>query len=85
VNGSASHPDCRAAHDAGMVTGQRCVDGKSNEITAILLLLETLALEGTIVTIDTMGTRKIIAQATLGKKADYFLLRKETKAPSMMM
>ena len=66
-----------------MVTGQRCVDGKSNEITAILLLLETLALEGTIVTIDTMGTRKIIA--TLGKKADYFLLRKETKAPSMMM
>ena len=68
---------------AKMVIGQRCVDGKSNEITAIPLLLETLAPEGTVVTMDAMGTQKIIAQAFLGKKADYRLaLDKETKAPS---
>jgi predicted transposase YbfD/YdcC len=41
---------------AKMVIGQRCVDGKSNEITAIPLLLATLASEGTVVTMDAMGT-----------------------------
>jgi hypothetical protein len=55
---------------AKMVIGRRCVDGKSDEILPIPLLLETLALEGTVVTLDAMGTRKIIAQAILGKKAD---------------
>jgi len=40
-----------------MVIGQRCVDGKSNEITAIPLLLATLAPEGTVVTMDAMGTQ----------------------------
>lgn len=74
---------------AKMVIGQRCVDGKSNEITALPLLLETLALEATIVTIDATGTQKIIAPAILGKKAAYLLaldlaLDKETKAPSTM-
>ena len=64
------------AHDAGTVIGQRCVDGKSNEITAIPLLLGTLALEGTIVTIDAMGTQKAIAKAIIGKKADYILALK---------
>jgi len=42
---------------AKMVIGQRCVDGKSNEITAIPLLLATLAPEGTVVTMDAMGTQ----------------------------
>lgn len=56
--------------------GQRCVDGKSNEITAIPQLLETLAIKGTIVTIDAMGTQKAIAQAILSKKADYVLALK---------
>jgi predicted transposase YbfD/YdcC len=64
------------ACEASMVIGQRCVDGKSNEITAIPLLLETLALEGAIVTIDAMGTQKAIAQAILDKKADYLLALK---------
>jgi predicted transposase YbfD/YdcC len=64
------------AHEAGMVIGQRCVDGKSNEITAIPLLLETLALEGAVVTIDAIGTQKAVAQAILNKKADYLLALK---------
>jgi len=37
------------------VLGQRCVDGKSNEITAVPELLDQLALENSIVTLDAMG------------------------------
>ena len=43
------------ASEQGLVLGQRCVDGKSNEITAIPELLDQLALENSIVTLDAMG------------------------------
>lgn len=64
------------AHEAGVVIGQAVVDGKSNEITAIPDLLNLLALEGTIVTIDAMGAQKAIAAAIRGHKADYLLALK---------
>lgn len=44
---------------------------KSNEITAIPELLETLAIEGSAVTIDAMGCQKEIAADICEKKADY--------------
>jgi predicted transposase YbfD/YdcC len=40
-----------------IVLGQRKVDEKSNEITAIPELLKMLAISGCIVTIDAMGTQ----------------------------
>jgi predicted transposase YbfD/YdcC len=43
------------ASDQGLVLGQREVDGKSNEITAVPELLDTLHLDGSIVTLDAMG------------------------------
>jgi predicted transposase YbfD/YdcC len=43
------------ASEQGLVLGQRCVDGKSNEITAIPALLDQLALQNSIVTLDAMG------------------------------
>src|SRR3954447_10931347 len=43
------------ASERGLALGQRAVDGKSNEITAIPELLDTLRLEGCIVTLDAMG------------------------------
>jgi predicted transposase YbfD/YdcC len=64
------------AHAAGVVIGQRCVDGKSNEITAIPQLLETITIDKAIVTIDAMGTQKAVAQAILSKNADYILALK---------
>ena len=64
------------AHEAGLVLAQRAVDGKSNEITAIPGLLDMLALEGAIITIDAMGTQKIIADRIVAKKADYVLALK---------
>jgi hypothetical protein len=45
-----------------LALGQVCVDGKSNEITAIPDLLELLDLHGALVSIDAMGCQKAIAQ-----------------------
>jgi len=64
------------AHEAGLVMGQQCVEGKSNEITAIPPLLDRLALHGAIVTIDAMGTQTAIAQKIIDKGADYVLALK---------
>jgi len=49
------------------VLGQQACEAKSNEITAIPLLLERLALTGALVTIDALGTQTKIAQAILDR------------------
>lgn len=59
-----------------IVLGQRKVDNKSNEITAIPELLETLVLKGCVVTIDAMGCQKEIATAIVEKQAGYVLALK---------
>jgi len=60
----------------GVVLGQRKVDTKSNEITAIPALLALLALKGCIVTIDAMGCQRAIAQKIVEQGADYVLALK---------
>src|SRR3954462_7417585 len=59
-----------------LVLGQVAVADKSNEITAIPKLLDMLAIEGAIVTIDAMGCQRDIAQKVMDKKADYVLALK---------
>lgn len=59
-----------------LVLGQVAVADKSNEITAIPKLLDMLAIEGAIVTIDAMGCQRAIARKILDKKADYMLALK---------
>jgi hypothetical protein len=54
-----------------LVLGQVKVDEKSNEIVAIPKLLDMLAVEGAIITIDAMGCQRAIAQKIIDKKADY--------------
>lgn len=56
-----------------LVLGQKKVDEKSNEITAIPQLLEILEISGCIVTIDAMGCQKEIAKTIIEQKADYVL------------
>ena len=56
-----------------LVLGQRSVDAKSNEITAIPELLKVLDVKGCIITIDAMGCQKDIARAIVAKKAGYIL------------
>jgi predicted transposase YbfD/YdcC len=73
---AALHVVSAWASDQRLVLGQRRVDGKSNEITAIPELLNTLALENTLVTLDAMGCQKAIAQRILDRQADYLLVLK---------
>jgi predicted transposase YbfD/YdcC len=64
------------ATESGLVLGQRKVDGKSNEITAIPELLKMLSLKGCIVTIDAMGTQGWIVKKIKEQSADYVLAAK---------
>jgi len=64
------------AAGSGLVLGQRKVDDKSNEITAVPELLRTLELSGCIVTLDAMGCQKQIAREIVEADADYVLALK---------
>src|ERR1700693_2202408 len=59
-----------------LVLGQIKIAEKSNEIVAIPKLLDMLAIEGAIVTIDAIGCQRDIAQKVVDKKADYVLALK---------
>lgn len=59
-----------------LVLGQVKVAEKSNEIVAIPKLLDMMAIEGAVVTIDAMGCQRDIAQKIRDKKADYVLALK---------
>lgn len=67
------------ATDRNLVLGQEAVTEKSNEITAIPLLLERLALDGALVSIDAMGCNPAIAQNILDAQADYLLAVKDNQ------
>jgi len=62
-----------------LVLGQEATDVKSNEITAIPLLLERLELKGALVTIDAMGTQTVIADKIVARGGDYFLALKANR------
>jgi len=64
------------ASEARLTLGQIAVDSKSNEITAIPLLLELLDLKGATVTIDAMGCQKEIAAQIVTGGGDYVLALK---------
>jgi Transposase DDE domain. len=60
-----------------LVLGQEAVESKSNELSAIPVLLDRLsdggALKGALVSIDAIATNAKIAQAIVDKDADYLL------------
>ena len=62
-----------------LVLAQLAREEKSNEITAIALLLQQLALKGCIVTIDAMGTQTKIAEQILEQEGDYALALKDNQ------
>src|SRR5271165_3617257 len=59
-----------------LVMGQIAVAEKSNEIVAIPALLDMMAIEGAVVTIDAMGCQRAIAKKIKDKKADYIIALK---------
>lgn len=62
-----------------LVLGQRKVDDKSNEITAIPQLLKMLDIKGCTVTLDAMGCQRKIAEQIYSQGGDYVLAVKENQ------
>ena len=82
-SGNALH---KAAHivtayssDLQLVLGQTLTEEKSNEITAIPELIDTLDIKGGTVTIDAMGTQTAIAEKIIDRGGDYILALKENQ------
>ena len=59
--------------ESGICLGQNKVADKSNEITAVPLLLKQLAIKNCLVTADAMSCQKKIAQQIISQEADYLL------------
>jgi predicted transposase YbfD/YdcC len=64
------------ASELGLSLGQVACADKSNEITAIPIVLSLVDIKGTIITIDALGTQKEIAQQIVAAEADYVLALK---------
>ena len=62
-----------------LVLGQRKVDSKSNEITAIPELIKVLDISGCIVTIDAIGCQKEIVNLISQKDGDYIIALKKNQ------
>jgi predicted transposase YbfD/YdcC len=62
-----------------LVLGQKKVEGKSNEITALPELIQILDLAGCIVTIDAMGCQREIIKKIVEKDADYVIAVKKNQ------
>jgi predicted transposase YbfD/YdcC len=76
---SALHLVSAWAAENHLLLGQRAVDAKSNEITAIPELLKLLDLSGALVTIDAIGCQKAITEEIREGGADYVLTVKENQ------
>ena len=64
------------ASEFGLSLGQVACAEKSNEITAIPELLRLVDIKGAIITIDALGTQKMIAEQIIKGEADYVLALK---------
>ena len=62
-----------------LILGQKKVEGKSNEITALPELIKVLDLAGCIVTIDAIGCQKEIVKKIVEKDADYVIAVKKNQ------
>lgn len=64
------------SREDGYCLGQKTVNQKSNEITAIPQVLDAIEIKGQVVTIDAMGTQTEIAAKIKERRADYVLALK---------
>lgn len=72
----ALHTVSAWSSEHGLMLAQQKVDSKSNEITAVPLVLKLLNLKGAVVTLDAMGTQRQIAAQIKQAEGDYVLALK---------
>ena len=65
--------------ETGLVIGQMATEEKSNEITAIPALLELFDFQGSLISIDAMGTQTGIASKIINGGGDYILAVKKNQ------
>jgi hypothetical protein len=76
-DGRPLHLVAAVTHESGRLVAQRPVDEKSNEITALRPMLESVPLDGVVVTADAMHAQQAAARfLTQEKGADYFFTLK---------
>ena len=75
-NLSALHSVSAWSSEHGLMLAQQQVSERSNEITAVPLLLKLLNLKGAVVTLDAMGTQVAIARQIKAAEGDYVLALK---------
>ena len=75
-DGKAIHVVSAFAAENKLILGQRATEAKSNEITAIPLLLNMLDIQGATITIDAAGCQKNIAKCIRKKGGNYILALK---------
>jgi predicted transposase YbfD/YdcC len=67
------------ASEEGITLGQVATEEKSNEITAIPLLLSQIDLANSVITIDAMGCQKEIARAIVEGRGDFVISVKDNQ------
>lgn len=72
----APHILSAMASESGICIGQIKTEEKSNEITAIPKLIESLSIEDCTVTIDAMGCQREIVKTIVEQKANYVIAAK---------
>lgn len=77
---SATHLVHAWCHEFQLCLAQYKIDSKSNEITAIPVILDFLEISGCIITLDAMGCQKTIAEKIIIKEADYIMGLKDNQA-----
>ena len=82
-NNDALHTRSAFSARQNLVLEQVKVSEKSNEITAIPMLLDVPSIQGAVVTIDAMGCQKEVARKIIDKQADYILALKAIRARCM--
>lgn len=79
INKKAIHIVNAWVDENDLILGQLKTSEKSNEITAIPELLDLFFIKGSIITIDSMDTQKIIAKKIIEKEAECELFSKSVR------
>jgi predicted transposase YbfD/YdcC len=79
AHGATVHLVGMARHESGYVLQQVKVKDKSNEITAVPLLLRERAVAGTVTTMDALLTQQSIAEQILAQGGQYLMVVKKNQ------
>lgn len=78
-NVKAMHMVSAWVDELSLCLGQIATDQKSNEITAVPMLLDLIEIRGAVVTLDAMGCQQKIVEKIIEREADYVITTKQNQ------